>query len=252
MNTTAHASYSFFIYLLILQLGWQTWPNGIMCFFSLFAGIVPDLDGVYHTIIKKGNINDQNFQHHLYYPTHWPSSYIPVVIAFVFSLIFDFYPQYFLIAIVGPGSHLIFDSISCGDGMMWAAAWWKIKRGEFGKFINLDSKKTDGYHGQYWTARYRQTKYFILENIAASGVIAFLIYFVFNGALDFWLLLSLLGIGGSMVLGVIGVDAKYAQEPPQGRYADYHTYPPYVLWYQKRYGRLPQKKYGKESTTTKK
>jgi len=113
--------------------------------FQFGRGDCPDLDGVYHTIIKKGNINDQNFQHHLYYPTHWPSTYLPVVIAFLFSLIFDFYPQYFLIAVVGPGTHLIFDSISCGDGMMWAAAWWKVKRGEFGKFTNLDSKMTDGY-----------------------------------------------------------------------------------------------------------
>ncbi len=244
MNTTAHASYSFFIYLVILRLAWQIWPNGIMCLGGLIAGISPDFDGIYHAIIKKGDINDQNFQHHLHYWTHWPSSYFPVVIIVVFSLIFDFYPQYAIIAIVGPGSHLVFDSISCGDGMMWGAAWWKIKRGEFGKFTNLDSKKTDGYHGQYWSARYRQTKYYILENIAAGGVIVFLVYFALNGALDFPLIISFLFISGSVVVSFFGVEAKYKQEPPQGRYADYHVYPPYVAWYQKKYGTLPPKKYG--------
>ncbi|OLS15014.1 MAG: hypothetical protein RBG13Loki_1332 [Promethearchaeota archaeon CR_4] len=243
MNTTAHASYSFFIYVLILQVGWHVWPNSMMCFLSLLAGIAPDLDAAYHTIVKKGNINDPTFQHHLHYWTHWPSSYLPVVIAFAFSLIFDFYPQYFLIAVVGPVSHLFFDSISCGDGMMWTAAWWKVKRGEFSKFTNFDAKKTDGYHGLYWSARYRQTKYFILENIAAGCVILFLVYLSLNGGLDVWHILSFISIGGVIFLGIKGVDAKYLQEPPQGRYADYHTYAPYVDWYQKKYGSSPPKKY---------
>ncbi len=247
MNTTAHASYSFFIYLVILQLGWHIWPNGIMCCLGLVAGMSPDFDSLYHLIVKKGDVNDQNFQHHLHYWTHWPSSYLPILIVVIFCLIFNFYPQYAIIAIVGPGSHLFFDSISCGDGMMWAAAWWKIKQGEFGKFTNLDSKKTDGYHGNYWGARYRQTKYFILENLAAGGVITILVYLAINSAVDFPLFISFTIVIVSVIEGFRGVDAKYKQEPPQGRYADYHAYPPYIAWYQKKYGIIPPKKYEKET-----
>jgi hypothetical protein len=244
MNTTAHGAYAFLIYVLFLQLFWHAWPNGFMCFFIIAAGMAPDLDGVYYVVIKKQSMNDPKSQHHLHSWTHWPSSYIPLVIVVALSIAFQFYPQYFLIALVGPGSHLLFDSISCGDGMMWGASWWGVKKGNFAKFINLDSAKTDGYHGEYYTARYRQTKYFLLENIAAIIVNAFLIWRNIVQGFDIWYGGAILALAGSAIIGLRPVNPKYREEPPLGRYADYHIDPSYIVWYQAKYGSLPPKKYG--------
>src|SRR5271157_1396300 len=248
MNTTAHAAYAFLIYCFILQLFWHIWPNGCICFFIIAAGMAPDLDGVFYVAIRKQSMNDPKSQHHLHSWTHWPSSYIPIVIVVALSIIFDFYPQVFLIALIGPGSHLLFDSISCGDGMMWTATWWGVKKGKFGKFVNLDSKKTDGYHGDYYTARYRQTKYFLLENIGAIAVIAILIWQWWVQGFDLGFVGGLLEIGVTVGLGLRPIDPKYLSEPPLGRYADYHVDPNYVAWYQAKYGMLPPKKYGNENS----
>lgn len=171
MNSTAHGAYAFAIYLTLYQILWHAWSSSLLCFFAIAAGMAPDLDALYYIVVNKQSINEQRSQHHLYSWSHWPSSYLPLAFAFALSLVFNFYPAYFLIALVGPFSHCLFDSIACGDGMMWGMSFWRKRRGEFARFTNLDARTTDGYHGTYYFARYRQTKYFILENIAAVGKI---------------------------------------------------------------------------------
>ncbi|MHA1368523.1 MAG: metal-dependent hydrolase [Promethearchaeota archaeon] len=230
MNGTAHASYSFLVFSTISYFLLHSIPTGGMCFLALLFGVFPDFDGIYWRI-KKGKkaIEDTNtFQHHLYYPTHWPVSYIPILILTIFVFAFNFYPLYFLAITVGVYSHLIFDSISCGDGMNWGAPWGR-------RFINLFSEKTDGYHGLYWSARYKKTIFFKIENIAALISIFLLITYIFLRPSG-WILyvVGIVGIVGFMISGFKPIDEKYLQEPPGGRYNDYRMIPEF-------YNKLPEK-----------
>ena len=248
MNITAHGAYAFAIYFAFYTIFWHTCASGILCFFIIAAGMVPDFDSVYYIIAKKQSINDPLSQHHLYSWTHWPSSYSPFIIFFALSLMFNAYPEYFLITIVGPYAHCLFDSVSCGDGMMWGMSFLRKRRGEYARFVNLDARATDGYHGNYYFARYRRTKYFIIENVTAVGVISFVCWRILLTGFDIWYGGTLAVMIGTIFMGLRRVDPKYFAEPPQGRYADYHADPAYVTWFQKRNGYSPPRKY--ETTRT--
>nr|MDO8118268.1 hypothetical protein [Candidatus Sigynarchaeota archaeon] len=160
---------------------------------------------------------DNSFQHHLYYPTHWPVSYVPFVAWVIASYFLSFYFPYFLAMGVGIYTHLAFDSISCGDGMNWGAPWGR-------RFVNLFSSKTDGYHGNYWSYRYRRTIFFVFENIAAILSIVLLAWFAWArpGSIG-WNIFGMTGLGALIVTGFIPLDRKYGLEPPEGRYHDYRT-----------------------------
>ncbi|GAB4304969.1 MAG: hypothetical protein Kow0069_00100 [Promethearchaeota archaeon] len=244
MNTTAHASYAFLTYAALSWFAWQIAPTGAACFWVMFFGIFPDLDGVYWKLARKGDM-DQNFQHHLHFPTHFPVTYLPVVAAFALSLALGFYPWVFAVPLVGLYAHMAFDSISCGDGLMWAKIPWK--KDQFARYVNLWSRQTDGYHGGYWTARYKRTIFFKLENVAAAASIVLIAYFSSLTGWDAWSLLSILGLAGSVAVSLKRGDPKFEGEPPEGRYADYHQYEPYVKWYRSKYGRDPPRKYDDET-----
>ncbi|MHA1294597.1 MAG: metal-dependent hydrolase, partial [Promethearchaeota archaeon] len=172
-----HAAYAFLSYYLLYSIFIGQIIPGWAVFLVIFFGIFPDFDGLYWIIKKKGEINTE-FQHHLYYWTHWPLSYIPCIIIFFLSLTFNFYPIYFLIPVVGIYcGHLIPDSISTGDGVMWGKIPWKKKR--YARYINLFSNKTDGYHGHYWEARYRTTITFKIGRIASIFSLIILVVFLF-------------------------------------------------------------------------
>ena len=49
---------------------------------------------------------------------------------------YPFVPEFTIIPAFGVYMHLIGDSISCGDGMMWRHGW---KREQYGRYINLFS-----------------------------------------------------------------------------------------------------------------
>ena len=121
MNGTAHASYSFLIFTLVSFILAGTLPTGSIAFLSLFFGIFPDLDSIYWRITSRGKKSDNRFQHHLYYPTHWPVTYLPVVAWTIIAFTFDIFPLHALAVTVGVYSHLAADSVSCGDGMNWGA-----------------------------------------------------------------------------------------------------------------------------------
>ncbi|MHA1679890.1 MAG: metal-dependent hydrolase [Promethearchaeota archaeon] len=229
MNGTAHASYSFLTYILFFQLIFNAVPPGLLCFLSLLFGMFPDIDGLFWRLLKRRAQEDNSFQHHLYYPTHWPVTYTPLVAMTVVSFIFDWFPSYFLVLTWGIYCHLIADSVSCGDGMNWGAPWGR-------RFINLFSKKTDGYHGNYWGVRYRRTVFFKLENVAAVCSIAILAFLMINGSAGYaWYILGIAGLALLIITGFIPIDKEFEREPPGGRYDDYRKIPEY-------YNRLPEKK----------
>jgi len=169
-----------------------------------------------------------SFQHHLMYPTHKPVTYVPLVAWTILAFLLDIIPMQSLAVTMGIYCHLVFDSISCGDGMNWGAPWGH-------RFINLFSSATDGYHGMYWNARFRKTVFFKLGNIAAVGsfILLVLIAPIYPGDLG-WFLFALAGLGFIFVTGFKPVPAEYAAEPPEGRYHDYRRLPDY-------YEHLPQK-----------
>ncbi len=240
MNTTAHGSYALLLYSLIAWLAWGVLPTGIMAFFAVIFGISPDFDGIYYRLAKKGEIGN-DFQHHLYFWTHWPLSYLPLVILFTISAIFQFYPYIFAIPMIGIYSHMIFDSMGCGDGLMWGKIPWK--KDQFARYVNLFSSRTDGYHGGYWSVRYRKTIFFKIENIAALGCIVLLVYIARSYGIDGWVVIAIMAFVGFILSGFTKLDPKFYAEPENGRYADYHVYPVYVEWYRQKYGTEPPKKY---------
>ena len=170
----------------------------------------------------KSKKTDNSFQHHLYYPTHWPVTYTPLIAWTVVTYFIDFYFPYFLALVVGIyGGHLMMDSMSCGDGMNWTAPWGR-------KFINLFSSKTDGYHGTYWENRYRKTIFYKLENIAAIASIALIIVFYYlKPKNELLLILGIMIVVANMIGCLMPLDPEYENEPPEGRYNDYRKIPEY-------------------------
>lgn len=231
-----HSAYAFLSYLFIYFI-WKgtilTLPRYIV-FLVVIAGMVPDFDTIYYLVKKKGKI-DTDFQHHLYYWTHWPISYIPFIIVFVISLIFDFYPEYFLIPVVGIYlGHLIPDSISTGDGIMWAKIPWKKHR--YARYINICADKTDGYHGRYWDVRYRHTLMFKLGTASVILSLGIITYFFISAiiahypepGISGYYLAPLIYFGILLYSSLKPLPNAYYQEPPEGRYADYRVNPRYI------------------------
>ncbi len=225
-----HCSYAFLIYYIIYLL-WKGpevpgWTILLVIFFSLF----PDLDTIYWLIKEDGKIDTQ-FQHHLYYWTHWPISYSPLILFFIISLFLNLFPLYFLIPIVGIYcGHLIPDSISTGDGIMWGKIPWKKMR--YSRYINLWSKLTDGYHGKYWETRYRKTIFF---KLGTSAVIFSLIILMINLLIQLisnefggFYLTAIIFFLSTSILGFKRFPKEFCKEPPEGRYADYRINPEYI------------------------
>lgn len=232
MNSTMHAVVSYLIYNLVYWLWIGSLASPLAGMGAIFFGILPDLDGIYYSIKKKNTVHGMDFQHHLYSWFHWPICWFPLIVVFLLSLIFKFYPQFFILPMLGVYLHLIFDSASCGDGMMWGHGF---KKQDFGRYINLFSRKTDGYHGNYWAIRYRTTIFYKIENILALISIILIIYniyttriFIISGCL------SIFGILFFIAEGLFSIDNKYRAEPPEGRYADYRKNKEYLEWMNKK------------------
>ncbi|MHA1820340.1 MAG: hypothetical protein ACTSU2_08060 [Promethearchaeota archaeon] len=251
MNDTMHATTSFLVYYLIYYLWFHTLAPLAAGFFSIIFGLLPDFDGIYWSIKNKGKEMGMNFQHHLYSWFHWPIRWTPLILVFIIALVFNFYPQYFLIPPLGVYVHMVGDSISCGDGMMWGHGW---KRTDFARYINLWSSKTDGYHGKYWNARYKKTIFYKLEIIFGFIVIGIVIYseyglIIDNGmkAIDIWGILIIFYILGSIIVTATMDLSEYEKEPPEGRYADYRKNPEYLAWLEKKRKKKQNKPKRKET-----
>ncbi len=112
---------------------------------------------------------------------------------------------------------------------MWGKIPWK--KDSFAPFINLFSKKTDGYHGKYWQVRWKQTKMFKIGLIMLSLSIYFTIQLWLRfGAFSFWYLALCVLYLGLIYTSFERVSPEYKAEPPGGRYADYRKDPLYLSW----------------------
>lgn len=229
-----HGAYSLIIYYIIFVIWKKNFilPSTLMLFI-IFFGIFPDFDTLYWLIKnRKAKKSGTEYQHHFQYWTHWPLSYTPLVIALVFSIVFNFYIEYFLVPIIGIYiGHFIFDSISSGDGIMWGKIPWKKER--FARYINLFRSISDGYHGRYWDERYRKTLVckigYATVIIAIVLICFFQIYTSFeNLNLDGLYLFSIIFLLVMLIFGLKKGPKLYLEEPPEGRYADYRISIEYI------------------------
>jgi hypothetical protein len=226
MDNVAHSAHSFLMYYGLYALIWHHLPPPIFSLLVIIAGILPDTDGLYWKI--KGGQHDNTFQHHLYFWSHWPIAYLPLVGIFLLSLLFAWYPEFFLILVVGIYSHLISDSASCGDGMMWGKIPWK--KDQFAPFINYGSSKTDGYHGGYWTVRWRTTWTYRISRLEGLGISIWLLILMISTGFSFGYFATILYFLVSIIVNMIPTDSKFLAEPPNGRYDDYRKHPAYLAW----------------------
>jgi len=203
----------------------------------IYFSLLPDFDAIYYFFKSKGRLKlTMEYQHHLNSLTHFPLIFLPVIIIFIISIIMNFYPLFFLISVVGIYcGHFIIDSIASGDGIMWGKN--PFRRKKYARFINKYSDKTDGYHGRYWDARYRQTKIAKIGNYAVLLVLIIIIFHVLNLYLSinlssryprsslFGLILFFLIF---LYFGLRNPKEKWLKEPPEGRYADYRVSMNYI------------------------
>lgn len=256
-RTDQHAAYALLIYYIIWLI---FFGNGefilprMLAFFTIIFGIFPDFDAVYFIAKNRGQVKiDNKFQHHLIYWTHWPLSYIPLVALAIISIILGFYPEYFLMPVIAIYlGHFLFDSISCGDGIMWGKIPWKKDR--YARFINVAKGNADGYHGHYWEARYKKTIICKIGNAIVIISIVLLIIFQIITSIEHFRAGDPPGISGyyivpiifliwSFYLGIKDTPEMFLQEPPEGRYADYRTDPNYINGLSRRNQKKHVKKY---------
>lgn len=222
-----HSAYAFLIYCLIFLIWKGEIVPGFAVLLIIACAIFPDLDFIYWILKKKGKLNTE-FQHHLYYWTHWPQFYIPLNIVFLIGLFLNFYPEYLIIPIVAIYlGHLIPDSISTGDGIMWGKIIWK--KNKYARFINIFAKKTDGYHGNYWEARYRKTFFFKLGHVSAVISFIIILYFQYiSETICAFYIITMLYFLISIIFGLKKIPKAFYNEPPEGRYADYRKSRKYI------------------------
>ena len=203
----------------------------------VYFSLLPDFDAIYYFFKGKGRLKlTMEYQHHLNSLTHFPLIFSPVIIIFLISVIINFYPLYFLMSVVGIYcGHFIIDTIASGDGIMWGKN--PFSRKKYARFINKYCDKTDGYHGRYWDARYRQTKMAKIGNYAVILVLIIIIFHILNLYLSINLspryprssLFSLIVFFLIFLyFGLRKPKEKWLREPPEGRYSDYRVNMTYI------------------------
>jgi len=230
-----HAVFGFWIFVpfYILMTGTLSMDR-IAMFHVLLFSIFPDLDSIYYFFKAKGRLQlDNTFQHHYKSITHYPLFYTPLIVLIKASVIINFYPVYFLAPVIGIyGGHFLFDSIACGDGIMWGKN--PLKRRQYGRFINIYCQKTDGYHGKYWYARYRQTWINRIGNILVLGTIL-MFFLTRSNFASYNYSFSIHSLIGQTIFTIIFImiirdiySKKWKLEPPNGRYSDYRKDNSYI------------------------
>jgi len=205
----------------------------------IFFSILPDLDAIVFYIRKRGKFKiDTNFQHHFSSIAHYPLLYIPFILMFIINIFFGSNPLISVIPVIGIYfGHFLFDTIACGDGIMWGKN--PFRRKKYTRFINIYGNKTDGYHGKYWGARYRTTRISKIGNIAVLFCVILLLIFQYSNltitdsvygsysprnsyhsSIMFLLLMLFLGLNFT--------SKKWLREPPEGRYFDYRIKEKYI------------------------
>ena len=233
-----HSAFGILIYYLIYII----WTRSLIVpsyYFNaiVYFSLLPDFDVIYYFFKSKGRLKlTMEYQHHLNSLTHYPLIFSPVIIIFIISVITNFYPLYFLISVIGIyGGHFIIDTIASGDGIMWGKN--PFRRKKYTRFINKYCDKTDGYHGRYWDARYRQTKMYKTGNYAVIVVLIIISFHILNLYISIGLstrtprssLFSLIIFFLILLyFGLRNPKEKWLREPPEGRYSDYRVNMEYI------------------------
>ena len=254
-RTEQHAAFGFLIYyfIYILCTGSFVMPSYYISSIIFFS-ICPDFDAIVFYIRRRGKFKlDTEFQHHYNSIAHYPLLYIPIIILSIINIAMGSNPLTSVIPVIGIYfGHFLFDTIACGDGIMWGKN--PFSRKKYARFINIYCNKTDGYHGKYWGARYRTTRISKIGNLAVLFcVILFLIfqysnitpinpvyasYSPRNSYHNSIMLLLLM-----LFLGLKFTSKKWRQEPPEGRYSDYRIKEKYINGLSEKNRRLHLMKY---------
>jgi len=239
-RTEQHAAFGFLIYyaIYILWTGSFIMPSYYISSIIFFS-ICPDFDAIVFYIRKRGKFKlDTEFQHHYNSIAHYPLLYIPIIILSIINIAMGSNPLTSVIPVIGIYfGHFLFDTIACGDGIMWGKN--PFSRKKYSRFINIYCNKTDGYHGKYWGARYRTTRISKIGNVVVLFcVILFLVFQYSNITMmnpvytsysprnsyhNSIMLLVLM-----MFLGLMFTSKKWLREPPEGRYSDYRIKKRYI------------------------
>jgi len=239
-RTEQHAAFGFLIYysIYILWTGSFIMPSYYISMIIFFS-ICPDFDAIVFYIRKRGKFKlDTEFQHHFNSIAHYPLLYTPFIIIFIINIFLNSNPLTSVIPVIGIYfGHFLFDTIACGDGIMWGKN--PFRRKKYTRFINIYCYKTDGYHGKYWGARYRTTRISKIGNIAVLFCVALFLIFQYsnistidpvyasfsprNSYHNSIMLLLLM-----LFLGLTFTSKKWLREPPEGRYYDYRIKEKYI------------------------
>jgi hypothetical protein len=228
MDITGHSVNALLIYTFVYFLGWHNFPPNYYPFLVLLFGYLPDFDGIYWRLTD--HHFDTSFQHHLYLKTHYPITYLPLVVLFLVTIIFNFHPDLFLIFALGPYVHLACDSIGGGDGIMWGKTW---NKDQFARYFNFGATLPDGYHGKCWKARWHQTNAYKITRVVAFCIIFVIIGVLIGYGFNLSYFLVILYFIITLSIDFIPIDPKFLAEPPEGRYSDYRKHPGYLAWMQK-------------------
>lgn len=232
-----HAIFGFWLYLPFYFIFTGSFNLDSTAFSLIFFySMLPDFDSIYYFFKSRGKIQlNEKFQHHYKSIAHYPLLYTPLIVMFIISLILNNNPIYFLAPVVGVyGGHFLFDTIACGDGIMWGKN--PLSRKGYGRFFNYYCAKTDGYHGKYWYVRYRKTKINKIGNvlIIATMVLFSLIRYDSRPNPSYEYTFSPYSLIGPIIFSIILIlvlrdlySKKWKQEPPNGRYSDYRIDPSY-------------------------
>ncbi len=156
MILQAHLSYPFLAMFALdkaLSLNLDQSHYLLLFFFSVF----PDFDIPAYSMMKRRFQSD--VRHHQWL-THWPVTYLPLLILFVLK------PSLKLgVVVFALYFHLFLDIFNTGDGIMLAYPFSK-------KSFLYFSKTTKGLHGLEWLRVYKKTRKYKADIIAFGAAIA--------------------------------------------------------------------------------
>ena len=167
MNLPSHIAYPYIIantvaWLLGVKLTLQ--ENLLLILFS----ILPDIDLVIHWVQTRitGIKFNPGINHHLW-PSHWPITYTPLLLALLI------WPNTTLLLMTfGIYSHLILDTIACSWGIMWFYPFSK-------HWYNYFSLKFKGINdGLLWRRKWNTTTFHLVEMISLFLVAVHILFFL--------------------------------------------------------------------------
>jgi membrane-bound metal-dependent hydrolase YbcI (DUF457 family) len=120
-----------------------------------FLGVLPDLDSLFALLFGRWSPGEQMLSHHRYF-SHTPLFYL--VVSGIIWLVAD--RKWALIFLAVTLTHLLMDSWSTDDGIMWL---WPISNTQYSIFP-MESH-AGGVYGLQFYARYIQTPRLILPEI---------------------------------------------------------------------------------------